>query len=89
MALIPCPECKREVSTRAIACPACGCPIAEGREGAAAHATRPVVDAGLLGKLAAVLGAWVVAPHVERTIGIVAFCLMAAFVGYFLFSGGR
>ncbi len=89
MALIPCPECKREVSTRAIACPACGCPIAEGREREAAPSTRPVVDAGVLGKLAAVLGAWVVAPHVERTIGIVAFCLMAAFVGYFLFSGGR
>ena len=89
MALIPCPECKREVSTRATACPACGCPIAESRDGAATHATKPIVDAGLLGKLAAVLGAWVVASHVERTIGIVAFCLMAAFVGYFLFSGGR
>ena len=51
MALIACPECKREVSTRAIACPACGCPIAEVREGAGGPSTRPVVDAGVLGKL--------------------------------------
>jgi len=28
MALINCEECGREVSSRAIACPACGCPIA-------------------------------------------------------------
>ena len=28
MALIKCPECGREVSSRAQACPQCGCPIA-------------------------------------------------------------
>lgn len=28
MALIPCPECKRDVSDKAISCPNCGCPIA-------------------------------------------------------------
>ena len=28
MALLPCPECGREISSRAPACPACGCPIA-------------------------------------------------------------
>ena len=27
MSLIPCPECGREVSTKAEACPHCGCPI--------------------------------------------------------------
>ena len=26
MALIPCPECGKQVSTRAVACPHCGCP---------------------------------------------------------------
>lgn len=30
MALIKCPECKREVSDRANSCPACGCPIGNG-----------------------------------------------------------
>lgn len=29
MALIPCPECERIVSEKAISCPGCGCPIAE------------------------------------------------------------
>lgn len=27
MALISCPECRREISDRASACPTCGCPI--------------------------------------------------------------
>lgn len=30
MALIGCPECRREVSDRAPSCPHCGCPIARG-----------------------------------------------------------
>ncbi len=29
MALIPCPECQKDVSTRAPACPHCGCPLTE------------------------------------------------------------
>ena len=29
MALIPCPECKREISDRAESCPHCGCPISK------------------------------------------------------------
>src|SRR5262249_45067816 len=28
MALVPCPECGRQVSTKAEACPQCGCPLA-------------------------------------------------------------
>lgn len=35
MSLIPCPDCQTQVSTRAVACPKCGCPIA--------NATRPAV----------------------------------------------
>ena len=29
MALIKCPECGKEISDKAAACPSCGCPIAE------------------------------------------------------------
>jgi hypothetical protein len=29
MALIQCPECKREISNKAAACPHCGCPQSE------------------------------------------------------------
>ena len=32
MALINCPECGREISDKAIACPHCGCPIAAEKE---------------------------------------------------------
>ena len=32
MALIPCPECGKEVSDRALACPACGFPVVAGLE---------------------------------------------------------
>jgi hypothetical protein len=90
MALVPCAECRREISTRALACPACGCPGAD-TEGArsAAHSANPLRNAGLLGKLAYVVGAWAMAPHIERTIGIVAFCILAGVASYFLFSGGR
>ena len=28
MALIKCPECKKEISDKAASCPSCGCPIA-------------------------------------------------------------
>ncbi len=27
MALMPCPECKREISTAAVSCPSCGYPL--------------------------------------------------------------
>lgn len=29
MALVPCPECKQQISDRATACPRCGCPVPE------------------------------------------------------------
>ena len=42
MPLIPCPECRREVSTEARICPGCGYPIAEkNRPDATAAASRP------------------------------------------------
>ncbi|WP_198970220.1 zinc ribbon domain-containing protein [Xylophilus sp. ASV27] len=84
MALIPCPECGRQVSTQAVACPACGCPIT-GR----GPAPQPGANAGLLGRLAALLGAWLIVPHVARLIAIVVFCIMAGFMFYLLFAGAR
>lgn len=65
MALVPCAECRRQVSTLAHSCPACGAPINAGR--GASRST-----AGLLQRLATVLGAWLVAPWVARTIAAVA-----------------
>jgi len=38
MALIKCPECSKEVSSTAVACPNCGAPIAGGQEAQAAGA---------------------------------------------------
>lgn len=52
MALIKCPDCGREVSSRAVSCPNCGCPISEivASEGTApvstAAPTAPTVDSG-------------------------------------------
>jgi len=51
MALVPCPECQKEVSTRAFACPQCAFPFpgkpssAEGQAGATLH---PCPDCGCL-----------------------------------------
>lgn len=45
MALVKCPECGKEISEHAVACPSCGYPMAGGREAPiGAHATR--TDAG-------------------------------------------
>jgi len=40
MALINCPECKKEVSDAAPTCPNCGVPIAGAKEGKAAGGQR-------------------------------------------------
>lgn len=47
MALIDCPECRRPVSSEAVACPGCGYPVAEKRTAAApvpAEARRPLAE---------------------------------------------
>src|SRR5579871_3314211 len=38
MALVPCPECGKNVSTRASACPHCGCPLESVPAGAGTQA---------------------------------------------------
>jgi len=45
MALIPCPECKREVSCAATACPQCGYPIAARAVNTTASTTTPLLEA--------------------------------------------
>ena len=52
MAMIKCPECGKEISSRANACPNCGCPIGSGSGGAAGEKRQvevvekvPVVEA--------------------------------------------
>ena len=46
MALIKCPECEREVSDAAVACPGCGYPIAEGATGVQVYETAVYETAG-------------------------------------------
>ena len=45
MSLIKCPECGREISDKAVACPGCGCPSSEWRTPAPAPVPRPVAQA--------------------------------------------
>lgn len=66
MALIDCAECGKKVSTLAASCPSCGAPV----PGEANH--EPMVTAGLLGKIAALFGAWVIVPWVVRLIAFLA-----------------
>lgn len=72
MALIDCPDCGRPVSPRAPSCPNCGAPIA-----AAGRPAGPrLVTPSLLGRLAAVLGAWLVLPWVARLLAFLAGIVM-------------
>jgi hypothetical protein len=74
MALIACPECGKQVSTQAATCPACGAPVPGSP--AAPGPREPVVTAGLLGKVAAVIGAWLVVPWVVRLLAFLAGIVM-------------
>ncbi len=68
MALIDCPDCGHRVSPRAPTCPNCGAPIAAtGRT-----ADQRLVTPGLLGRLATMLGAWLVFPWVVRLLAFLA-----------------
>ena len=71
MALIPCAECGKQVSTLAAACPSCGAPVADART--------PVFTAGLLGKITAALATWLVFPWIARLIaflGVIAMLMV-------------
>ncbi|MEO5736982.1 MAG: zinc ribbon domain-containing protein [Variovorax sp.] len=71
MALIACPECGKQVSTQASTCPSCGASV-PGSTAPASGRREPLVNAGLLGKIAAVVGAWLVVPWVVRLLAFLA-----------------
>ena len=81
MALIPCPECAREVSDRAIACPGCGHPIAAAApNGRAIHGGNAADIARTGGKVATT---WLLAGQVHWVVrGLVA---LVAILALFLF----
>ena len=82
MALIRCPECGREISSQAPACPACGYPLQTLKTPPAAppHALQ---SPHLWGRVAMVLGAWLVTPWIARLVVALAVCVLA----YFMFTG--
>lgn len=81
MALIRCPECAREVSDQAAACPGCGYPIAApAQNGRAIHGGNAADIARTGGKVAAT---WLLAGQMHWIVrGLVA---VVAFLGLFLF----
>lgn len=87
MALMTCPDCNRQVSSRAVACPGCGYPIATSGEGAG-PSNKPLSalhSPQVWSRVTGVMGAWLVAPWIARMLAVVGGCVMA----YFLFRGGR
>ena len=81
MALMKCPECAREVSDKASACPNCGYPIAAAAQGGPAiHGGNAADIARTGGKVATT---WLLAGQVHWLVrGLVA---VVAFAGLFLF----
>lgn len=82
MALIRCPECGREVSSLAPACPHCGYPL-QGQGKPAADTRNALQSPHLWSRVAMVLGAWLVTPWIARLIVALAVCVLA----YFMFTG--
>lgn len=77
MALIPCPECKREVSDKAPACPGCGHPIAmAAAQGGSLRGDHVVDMTKTAGKVAGLWLAAGTAPWIARAIAVVAVALV-------------
>ena len=73
MSLISCPECARQISSRALACPGCGCPMAG--DGAA----RPDRATGFAGVAGNVAGVWITARMlVSVIVGVIMMVCFAA-----------
>ncbi|KRD48307.1 MULTISPECIES: zinc ribbon domain-containing protein [Acidovorax] len=83
MALIRCPECGREVSSQAPVCPSCGYPIQARNAPPVAQQPNALQSPHLWGRLAMVLGAWLVTPWIAKLIVALAVCVLA----YFMFTG--
>ena len=84
MALIRCPECGREISSQAPACPSCGYPLqADGKPASPGTPPTALQSPHLWGRVAMVLGAWLVTPWIAKLIVALAVCVLA----YFMFTG--
>lgn len=88
MALISCPECRREVSDKAPACPGCGYPIAASAQPSGGLRGDHVADmTKTAGKVAGIWLAAGAAPWIARLIvGVVAVIALFAYLAY---SGHR
>lgn len=75
MPLILCPECKREISDKAMACPGCGYPIREPGNSSVLSSATTVKTAGT------VFAAWLTAPWIARlVVGVIAVIGLFAFL---------
>lgn len=88
MALVNCPECGHSVSRQAAACPSCGHPLAaqrlpSGEQGTPPRAPHALQSPHLWGRVAMVLGAWLVTPWIVRLI----FAIGVLVLAYFMFTG--
>lgn len=72
MALISCPECRREVSDKAPACPHCGYPINMGGR----PARPPLSESSVLSKAVGAIGGWLIVPWIARLLAFVMFCIV-------------
>ncbi|MEN3749366.1 hypothetical protein TPR58_19485 [Sphingomonas sp. HF-S3] len=73
MALVPCPECGRSISTAASACPGCGHPVAGQRRG---------LDGDVAGKAVSGIATWLVVPWIARAIvAVVGVIALFTFLG--------
>lgn len=70
MALIPCPECRRDVSDKTPACPHCGYPIA------VQSRRERGVDSSVAGKAVGAFGGWLIMPWIARLVAFVMFCIV-------------
>lgn len=88
MALMKCPECTREVSDKATACPGCGHPIASStRNERAIHGGNAADIAKTGGKVAAT---WLLAGQVHWIVrGLVAIVMIAGLFLFLAFASGR
>lgn len=79
MSLISCPECARQISDRALACPGCGYPVT----GDAARPDRVMGVAGVAGNVA---GVWITARMLLGVIvgSIMMICFAAIMIALIL-----
>jgi len=70
MALIQCPECGRDVSDKAAACPHCGHPVRGQVK------SDRVLNSSVASKIVGMLGGWLIVPWIARLLAMVLFCIV-------------